>query len=97
MSEEQRQQEERLGRLPCSEIVELMTDYIEGAMPADLRARFELHLANCPPCAEYLEQMRKVIAIAGRQPGHEIPEPALGALQEAFRDWPPGPAPPGEP
>lgn len=85
MSEEDEQ--ERFGHLPCSQIVELMTEYVEETMEPSLRRRFELHLANCPPCAEYLEQMRAVIAVAGRLPDGEIPEPALGALQDAFRGW----------
>lgn len=79
-------EQERLGFLPCSEIVELMTDYIEGLMEPSLRERFERHLANCPPCNEHLRQMRAVIALAGR-PADEIPEPTLTALQEAFRGW----------
>lgn len=79
-------EQERLGHLPCSEIVELMTDYIEGLMEPSLRERFERHLANCPPCEEHLRQMRAVIAIAGR-PDADIPEPTLSALREALRGW----------
>jgi anti-sigma factor RsiW len=80
-------EQERFGWLPCSEIVELMTDYIEGAMEPAVSERFERHIANCPPCAEYLQQMRSVTAVAGRLPEEDIPEPTLTALREAFRGW----------
>jgi anti-sigma factor RsiW len=83
-------EQERLGFLPCCEIVELMTDYIEGLMEPSLRERFERHLSNCPPCREYLEQMRSVIALAGRPVAEDVPEPTLTALREAFRGWPDG-------
>jgi anti-sigma factor RsiW len=50
----------------CQQAVELVTDYLEGVLPARDRARFEAHLAACPHCTEYLEQMRKTIAAVGR-------------------------------
>jgi anti-sigma factor RsiW len=46
----------------CVEVVEIMTDYLEGALPAAEALRLERHLATCPGCTEYLEQLR---AIAG--------------------------------
>jgi anti-sigma factor RsiW len=47
----------------CRELVELVTAYLDGALPADVRAAFEAHLAECPGCAAYLEQMRTTIRI----------------------------------
>ena len=52
-------------RLPCQEIVELVTDYLEDAMDEPLRASFEAHLAGCPHCTHYLEQIEATIRVAG--------------------------------
>jgi anti-sigma factor RsiW len=51
--------------LTCRELVELATDYLEGALPPDERARFEAHLERCLGCASFLEQMRQTAQLAG--------------------------------
>ena len=50
----------------CQEIVELITGYLEGALPRTQRRRFETHLASCEHCSEYLNQMRTTIRLTGR-------------------------------
>ena len=49
--------------LTCQELVELVTAYIEGALPPDEHALFEAHLAVCRGCTAYLEQMRQTISL----------------------------------
>jgi anti-sigma factor RsiW len=49
-------------QITCRELVEIITDYLEGAMPQAERRRFEAHLDECPYCVNYLEQMRQTIA-----------------------------------
>jgi anti-sigma factor RsiW len=49
--------------MSCRELVELVTDYLEGALSPEDVARFEAHVAGCPGCAAYLEQMRTTIAV----------------------------------
>lgn len=71
--------------LTCRELVELVTDYLEGALNADERARFEQHLAECEGCRHYLEQMRITILTAGRTTPETAPEPLRGALVAAYR------------
>ncbi len=56
----------RSAGLPCQVVVEMVTDYLEGALPPADRSRFETHLAGCPHCTEYLAQMRETIRLAGR-------------------------------
>ena len=51
--------------LSCQELVELVTDYLEGALPAELHDRFERHIAHCSGCQAYLEQMRATIRATG--------------------------------
>jgi anti-sigma factor RsiW len=50
----------RADDLACVDVVEIMTDYLEGALPADEARRLERHLGTCPGCTEYLEQLRAV-------------------------------------
>ena len=73
--------------LTCQELVELVTDYLEDALPADTRRRFDEHLAGCPFCQVYLEQMRQTIREAGRLPDPSITPAAFEVLLEHFRKW----------
>lgn len=73
--------------LTCQELVELVTEYLEAALPSPERARFEAHLAGCPGCAAYLDQIRQTAALLGRLEPEPIPADTLGPLLEAFRGW----------
>jgi anti-sigma factor RsiW len=72
--------------LSCRELVELVTDYLEGAMAPEERARFDAHLAGCPGCDRYLEQMRTTIELAAASAELER-RPGVSGLLEAFRGW----------
>ena len=76
-----------LGGLSCKEMVELVTDYLEDALPANMRNRFDQHLRGCQPCVIYVEQMRQTIAALGKLPEESIPPTALDTLREHFRRW----------
>ena len=79
--------------LSCQEVVELVTDYLEGALdPADLR-RFEEHISACPHCTAYLEQLRQTIRITGTLTPDDLTPEAEAALVDAFRGWKDGSAP----
>jgi predicted anti-sigma-YlaC factor YlaD len=73
--------------LPCQELVELVTDYLEKRLPESTRARFETHLAQCSGCRTYLEQMRQTLRALGRLPTESIEPAAREGLLEVFRDW----------
>ena len=73
--------------LTCKELVELVTDYLEGALPADIRSRFDEHLASCPFCQIYLDQMRQTIRAVGRLPDESMSREALDTLLAHFRQW----------
>jgi anti-sigma factor RsiW len=74
--------------LTCKEIVELVTDYLDGSMAPAQHALFEQHILTCPPCATYLEQMRTMVGLAATldAPLETVPEPPEVVL-EAFRRW----------
>jgi anti-sigma factor RsiW len=80
--------------LTCQEVVELVTEYLEGTLPASEHARFEAHLAACEGCTRYLEQMRATLRTLGALPVEAISADAARELMEAFRDWRSG-RPPG--
>jgi anti-sigma factor RsiW len=73
--------------LTCKEVVELVTDYLTQAMPAEDRAELEQHLFTCPPCTTYIEQMRTLVTLAGRLDENagtrEVPSDVL----DLFRRW----------
>lgn len=71
----------------CKELVELVTDYLEDALPPDERIRFEEHLALCPGCVAYVEQMRGTVRLVGGLHDDAMPADARDALLQAFRDW----------
>jgi anti-sigma factor RsiW len=71
--------------LPCRELVELATDYLEGALTTEQRLVVERHLAFCAPCADYLDQMRAVIRTSGRLEEEDVPAPVMDSLLDAFR------------
>jgi anti-sigma factor RsiW len=74
-----------LADLTCKEFVELVTDYLEGALPEAERARVDAHLGECDGCGNYLNQMRATIRAAGHLREADVSPEALQALLEAFR------------
>jgi anti-sigma factor RsiW len=78
---------QQVEQLSCRELVELVTDYLEGALAAGERARFEEHIARCSGCKTYLEQIRQTIAALGYLPDDGLTPEAERTLLEAFRGW----------
>jgi anti-sigma factor RsiW len=73
----------------CREAVEVASDYIEGKLPRRERKRYEQHLAGCPHCTRYLNQLRAVIDAAGREraAAEELSPAARESLLEVYRAW----------
>ena len=71
----------------CSELVELVTDYLEGSMPAEQRARFDEHVSGCDGCTTYLEQFRITIRLTGMLSEEQVAHDARETLLGVFRDW----------
>jgi anti-sigma factor RsiW len=76
-----------LPEMPCRELVELITDYLEDRLSPVDRRRFEAHLATCDACRTYMEQFRQTIRVLGRLPEESLSSEARNALLAAFRDW----------
>jgi anti-sigma factor RsiW len=73
--------------LSCQELVELVTDYLEGALPDELHERFDEHIAHCKGCQTYLAQMRATVRATGTLTPESLSPEAESALLEAFRGW----------
>ena len=73
--------------ISCQEVVELVTDYVEGALDAEETSLFEQHLNFCDGCVWYVDQMRTTIATVGRVEEEAVPPEARDRLIAAFRDW----------
>jgi anti-sigma factor RsiW len=73
--------------LTCQELVELITDYFEGALPPHERQRFETHLTHCDGCTNYVEQIRILLRLSERLTETMIPSDARRELLAVFRDW----------
>lgn len=73
--------------MTCQELVEVITAYLEDALPAEDRARFDEHVAGCQGCRNYLDQMRETIRLTGRLPEEALSAEGRERLLEAFRGY----------
>jgi anti-sigma factor RsiW len=73
--------------LVCRQAVELLTDYLEGALAPRDRARLEAHLADCPHCSEYLAQLRATVASARRVETDDLEPEVVDDLVALYRRW----------
>jgi len=74
-------------QLSCQELVELVTNYLERALPEGERASFEDHIQRCTGCHEYVEQMRATIQLTGSLSPADVSSEAERTLIAAFRNW----------
>jgi anti-sigma factor RsiW len=72
--------------ISCQEVVEVVTDYLEGRLSPEDVAIFEAHLAICDGCQWYLDQMRITIDAVGRIDDAEVPDELRNTVLAAFRD-----------
>jgi len=72
--------------IACNELVELLTEYLEGTLPPAEADAIEAHLAICEGCENYLDQMRTTIAALGSVPVETLSDDAVDTLLGAFTD-----------
>ena len=73
--------------LACQELVEIVNNYLEGALPEADRERFDAHLEICEGCRRYLDQMRMTIRVAGTLTEDDLDPDARDQLLQLFREW----------
>lgn len=71
----------------CNELVELVTDYLEGKLDAAEVTRFEQHILTCDGCTTYLDQMRRTINVVGELNEESLTSQQCDDLLIIFRDW----------
>jgi anti-sigma factor RsiW len=77
----------RHNELVCQQVVELVTDYLEGSLSRSQRRRFEAHLAGCEHCTEYLAQMRATIRLTGRLQAEDLSPEMREEFTAIYRRW----------
>ena len=75
-----------MAALNCQQVVELVTDYLEGSLGWRDRRRVEKHLRACEACSRYLHQMRETLDLLGTVPLDTLSSEAQSTLLDAFRD-----------
>jgi anti-sigma factor RsiW len=70
----------------CREVVEVLTDYLDGALPVDDREALEQHLLACTGCAAHLQQLRTTVSLTGRLAEDDVPPPLMDRLLAMFAD-----------
>jgi anti-sigma factor RsiW len=73
--------------MTCQELVELVSDYVDDRLDAQVRERFEAHLGVCPDCREYVDQMRGSVRALGGLPEDALSAAARDELLRAFTGW----------
>lgn len=73
--------------MDCDELVELITDYLDGVLDPATRERFDLHLLECDGCENYLQQFRVTVATVGRIRDTDLDPVYRTRLLSAFRHW----------
>jgi predicted anti-sigma-YlaC factor YlaD len=73
--------------LTCQQVVELVSDYLEGALSPEDRERFDAHVRVCDGCTSYVDQMRETIRLTGMLTEEQVPVEQRERLRRAFRDW----------
>jgi predicted anti-sigma-YlaC factor YlaD len=73
--------------LACQELVEIVSNYLEGALPEADRERFDAHLEICEGCRRYLDQMRTTIRVVGSLTEDDLDPDARDQLLQLFREW----------
>ena len=76
-----------LHAMTCKELVELITEYLEGTLASEVRARFERHLSACEWCQTYLDQMQITLRTLGKLSEESLPAEAKQELLRVFRNW----------
>jgi anti-sigma factor RsiW len=77
----------QIDEMACNELVEVVTEYLDGTLADEDRRRFDAHLEECPYCVRYLEQFRETISATGELTLESIAPERRAELLEAFRGW----------
>lgn len=70
----------------CRQVVEVLTDYLEGVLPVEDRAALEQHLVLCEECATFLDQLRTTIGLTGRLRAEDVPDAVMSTVMRVVEE-----------
>lgn len=73
--------------MACNELVEIVTDYLDGTLPPAELARLRDHLMSCDGCQAHIEQMRATVRVLRSEPEEQASPQLANALADVFREW----------
>jgi len=73
--------------IACRELLELISGYLDRALPAETAAAIEEHLADCDGCTSVLDEFRRTIALTGQLREEQVTQAQRDLLLQTFRDW----------
>ena len=74
--------------IACRDVVELITDFLEGALSVQKRVELEQHLVICRGCADHLNQVQATRRVLSQlDTGDEITPETRDQLLDTFRQW----------
>ncbi|MGI5126860.1 zf-HC2 domain-containing protein [Pseudonocardia sp. CA-107938] len=76
-----------MDELVCQDLVELVTDYLEGALGPAETARVQRHLSTCDGCTAYVDQARAAVRASAALPPELPSAQAEAQLLDIFRTW----------
>jgi anti-sigma factor RsiW len=74
--------------ITCREVLELLTEYLEGALAPAVEMAVSTHLDGCEGCRRYLEQFNASIDATSELREDTVPADVRESLLAAFRSWP---------
>lgn len=74
-------------QIACRDLLELISGYLDDALPADVHAAIETHLEGCDGCTMVLEEFRTTIAMTGTLAEEQVTPAQRDTLLAAFRNW----------
>jgi anti-sigma factor RsiW len=73
--------------MACNELVEIVTDYLDGTLSQRELARVRDHLTSCDGCQAHVEQMRTTVRVLRSEPDEQISPQLAAAVADLFRGW----------
>lgn len=74
----------------CRQVFELLSEWLDGEVPADLAAEIDAHICSCAPCVQFLDSLKRSIRLtkefAGTEDFSALPAPVRSALEQAWRN-----------
>ena len=74
----------------CQDCVDLLGDYLDGALPADRASALEQHLSKCMPCITFVRTYKATSHVCRKNLEREMPEELVATLEQFLASQIPG-------